>query len=144
MIGPPPEKPKSKRIGIVNPSTFDAIDPENVTGKYILDGHKDPVECMSLMMWCAWMEWARRHGKLQVGVDKVLKRFTVSTVFLGLDHRFGDTGPPILFETMVFDELEQKVNPGEELGGATVRYATWQEADIGHKKIAADLEIVYG
>ena len=33
----------------------------------------------------------------------------VSTVFLGMDHNFGATGPPLLFETMVFGgELDQE------------------------------------
>lgn len=53
----------------------------------------------------------------------------VSTVFLGLDHNFGDRGPsPILFETMTFgvgDEPEQ------------VRYSTWAEAEAGHQAAVA-------
>lgn len=30
----------------------------------------------------------------------------VSTVFLGLDHSYNPSGPPILFETMIFPEAE--------------------------------------
>ena len=47
---------------------------------------------------------------------------TVSTVFLAVDHSFGD-GPPLLFETMVF---------GGALDCEQVRYATWEEAEAGH------------
>lgn len=36
--------------------------------------------------------------------DKILGTDAyVSTVFLGLDHSFGDEGPPILWETMAFN-----------------------------------------
>ena len=50
---------------------------------------------------------------------------TVSTVFLGLDHRFGiKTGDAILFETMVF---------GGDLDGEQERYCTWDDAEKGHQ-----------
>ena len=83
---------------------------------YILDGQQ-PVAC-DLMTWARWFERARRH----VAVDP-LNNGRVSTVFLGLDHRFGDEGPPILFETMVF---------GGVLDGEMRRYSTWEEAAHGH------------
>lgn len=47
----------------------------------------------------------------------------VSTVFLGLDHSWADSGPPILFETMIF---------GGPFNDDMVRYATWDEAEKGH------------
>lgn len=46
----------------------------------------------------------------------------VSTVWIGLDHNYGDE-PPLIFETMVFDG---------PLDGETVRYSTWTEAQAGH------------
>jgi hypothetical protein len=47
----------------------------------------------------------------------------VSTVFLGLDHSFGE-GPPLLFETMVF------VN---DMSGRWMdRCSTWAEAERQH------------
>lgn len=54
----------------------------------------------------------------------------VSTVFLGLDHSWVDTGPPIVFETMVFRD-----GNGEEC----FRYSTWQEAMEGHGKVCREL-----
>ena len=48
----------------------------------------------------------------------------VSTIFMGLDHNFSNEGPPILFETMVF---------GGALDQEQARYATWEEAEAGHK-----------
>ena len=47
----------------------------------------------------------------------------VSTVFLGIDHNFGD-GPPILYETMVFG-LEDEYQ---------CRYETRVEAESGHDR----------
>ena len=85
--------------------------------KYILDGH-EPVLCADLHKWGRWFETADRH----VARDKV-GDVKVSTVFLGLDHRFGDKGPPLLFETMIF---------GGPHDGYQERYATWAEAERGH------------
>lgn len=83
---------------------------------------------------CELMEWAEDFGKdrtvaksrLENGPDTAV----VSTVFLGLDHQFGD-GPPMIFETMVF-------MPGDE--EPCWRYSTWSEAERGHAEAVADLE----
>lgn len=53
-------------------------------------------------------------------VDDVL----ISTVWLGLDHSFGD-GPPLIFETMIF---------GGTLNDYCERYATEEEAEEGHQR----------
>lgn len=47
----------------------------------------------------------------------------ISTVFLGMDHRFRDEGPPILFETMIF---------GGRLDNFQDRCCTWDEAEAMH------------
>ncbi len=49
----------------------------------------------------------------------------ISTVFLMIDHGFGSDDRPILFETMVF---------GGEHDEYTRRYATWEEAEEGHRE----------
>lgn len=54
----------------------------------------------------------------------------VSTVFLMLDHQYGD-GPPLLFETMVF---------GGKLDQEQVRYSTWDEACVGHVEMVKRVE----
>lgn len=51
----------------------------------------------------------------------------VSTVFLHMDHGFGE-GPPLLFETMIFDGSDDRY---EE------RYSTWEEAEAGHARAVA-------
>ena len=89
-----------------------------VMGHYILEG-KNPIES-DLMTWGKWFETADRHvAKFE---DKDI---FISTVFLGIDHSFGD-GPPVLFETMVFGgELDEEMN----------RYTTWEDAEKGHEEM---------
>ena len=85
--------------------------------RYILDGKK-AVPCDDLFEWGKEMQKQnRRVAKDNIG------DIEVSTVFLGLNHNFGD-GDPLLFETMVF---------GGKLDGGMDRYSTWEEAVIGHK-----------
>jgi hypothetical protein len=90
-----------------------------MTDKFILDVDGNPQPCEDIEIWGPWMEnrTARRIGKDTVGESEV------STVFLGLDHGFGYSGLPILFETMIF---------GGQHDGYQTRYCTKQEALEGH------------
>lgn len=90
--------------------------------KYILNGH-EPVPIDDLMLWGKWMGTGDQR---RVAHDQPFPNVRVSTVFLGLDHRFGSHGPPILFETMVF---------GGEFNNLQERYCTWDEAEKGHAEI---------
>lgn len=83
------------------------------------------VKEVTLEEWAGSMEWGNRH----VGDDTIMHGeipIRISTVFLWLDHRFGD-GLPLLFETMIFgwpfDEDEYQE-----------RYTTWEEAEAWHQK----------
>ena len=67
-------------------------------GHYILDP-SGRINRASLQEWAAFMETADRR----VALTNV-SGFDVSTVFLGLDHNFRNDGPPVLWETMVFDQ----------------------------------------
>lgn len=92
---------------------------------YKLEGHK-AVECEDPMEWAKWFETAERKVELTERGD-----VSVSTVFLGLDHGFSfshaETGPPIVFETLVF---------GGEHDGDMTRCSTWDEAVKGHRIMA--------
>ncbi len=87
---------------------------------YILDGHT-PVACDDLMRWAQWFEKAERR----VAFTDVAPGVQVSTVFLGMDHNWGE-GPPVLFETMVFRDGH---------GDEEERYCTWDEAERGHAEM---------
>jgi len=50
----------------------------------------------------------------------------VSTVWLGIDHNWLPTGPPLIFETMVF---------GGPMDTYQRRYSTYWEAVAGHDEI---------
>lgn len=69
--------------------------------------------------------WAEFDKDRRVALTDV-GRYTVSTVFLVIDHGFGRT--PQLFETMVF-------NRHDEVEGFTHRYPTAALAREGHAKI---------
>jgi hypothetical protein len=88
-----------------------------MNGKYILDG-KIAVECHDLKAWAKWYETGNRRV-----ADETINGMRVSTVFLSLDHSFGE-GPPMLFETMVF---------GGPLDQEQDRCATWDQAEAMHK-----------
>lgn len=89
---------------------------------YVLDGHTPVVE-PDLMRWARSFNSNRRVALTKIGAVEV------STVFLGINHNFGD-GEPILFETMIFDETS---------ANREWRYATWDEAQAGHDRIVAAL-----
>ncbi|MCJ7828738.1 MAG: hypothetical protein MUP81_03235 [Dehalococcoidia bacterium] len=94
------------------------------TDKYILDGHRPIIE-KDLLTWGKWIETAdRKVARTEIGQVKI------STVFLGLDHQFGE-GEPLLFETMVF---------GGKYDQEQERYSTWDEAEKGHKKWVKKVE----
>jgi hypothetical protein len=89
---------------------------------YILEGQE--VKPVDLMTWASWFEKNRTNR--HVGNDTV-GDVRVSTVFLGLDHSFGE-GPPMLFETMIF---------GGEHDEDQWHYSTWAEAEAGHARALA-------
>ena len=92
--------------------------------KYILDSNQDPVAEDDLIVWAKWMERANKERIVQ---KAELGNSIVSTVFLGLDHSFGDdSGIPILYETMVF---------GGALADEEQRYSTKEQALEGHRQM---------
>jgi hypothetical protein len=82
---------------------------------------------MPLSTWAEALEATDRH----VAVTDV-GPFHVSTVWLGLDHQFGQ-GPPLIFETMIF-VAEGHDDP---LDSACWRYPTEAAALAGHDQAVA-------
>ena len=72
----------------------------------------------------AGLEWAKlfEGGNCRVAFNKI-GDISISTIFLGLNHQFGE-GLPLIFETMIF---------GGEHDQYQDRYSTWEEAEKGHK-----------
>jgi hypothetical protein len=71
-------------------------------------------------------EWARFFENMDARTvaKSAVNGANVSTVFLGLDHRFGDEGPPLIFETMIF---------GGPYDQYQDRCSTWEEAEEMHR-----------
>lgn len=64
-------------------------------------------------------------GKKRIAKTDLPNRYWVSTVWLGMDHSFGE-GPPLIFESMVFK--------GEDFTDQDCeRYSTEEEALAGHQ-----------
>jgi hypothetical protein len=100
---------------------------EDSSGNYVLEG-RTPVRERDVIKWAEWYERSRRDGSRIVGNFKH-NGIKVSTVFLGIDHSFGD-GPPLLFETMIF---------GGEDDQTCWRFSTWEEAEAHHMATCREL-----
>lgn len=83
-----------------------------------------PVPCRDAVEWAIWFESAAGGGRI-VKVDRV-GPLRVSTVFLGLDHNFNldPNQPPLLFETMIFDGIDDAYE---------TRCSTWDQAERMHE-----------
>lgn len=103
---------------------------------YILDKKKNPVPVYDIAEWAKWFETS--HKEKIVDQDTLPDGTFISTVFLGIDHQFGDSGSPILFETLVVNKKWEwkNDNPDPETGQGQLmwRYHTWAEAKKGHMK----------
>lgn len=69
-------------------------------------------------------EWAKNNR--EVTSTHLLNGYWVSTIFIGIDHAWGN-GPPMIFESMVFtsDKDMRSVD--------MMRYSTEVDARIGHE-----------
>ena len=80
---------------------------------YILK-YRKPIPCNDIRKFGRFFEHHKR------GVRRTyFKNGFVSTVFLGIDHKFGE-GPPILFETMIY--------MNGEFTDYQTRCSTWRQA----------------
>lgn len=100
---------------------------------YRLDADKNVVEIDSDSPEAEniWRPENRRVAEDTIG------HFWISTVFVPINHRFGSEGPPIVFETMVFDNSLKRPSGIGDLGESVYqdRCCTWAEAEEMHKHI---------
>lgn len=89
---------------------------------YKLDENKNVVKS-SLEEWSDFIEGRLPTNHKHVA-DEIVNGKRISTIFIGLCYDFNNSGIPMVFETMVF-------NNGE--GIYQTRYATWSEAEEGHR-----------
>ena len=97
---------------------------------YILNdqGEPEPIQITDPRVGDRWKRIdAGEADPWRVARDTV-DQWTVSTVFLSVDHRFG-SGPPVLWETMVFGP--------EPWTDWQDRYTSRADAEAGHKQVVA-------
>jgi len=124
-------------------------DPENLTGKYLLDYKGDPVPCTDLLKWAGGLEACKTKWRLKDTVGDQL----ISTVFLGLDHGLmgvfehdGDSKYihiPILWETMIFDKPDGKVDYGGQnntFGDSQFRHKSRKAAYAFHHQKVQEMK----
>lgn len=123
--------------------------PENITGKYLLDYKGDPIPCSDLFEWASALEACKKKWQLKDTVGKLY----ISTVFLGLDHglmgMFESDGDsryihvPILWETMIFDKPGGKVNyRGQDnvFGDSQFRHRSRKDAYAFHHQKVQEMK----
>lgn len=94
----------------------------------MLDAYGQPYPARSIRVAARWLE---QSGKERVVKQSRVGSAMVSTVFLVIDHNhFGD-GPPVLWETMVFDERPVKER--------SARYTSREAALVGHEVILREV-----
>ena len=68
---------------------------------YILNAYKQFLQVNDVLTWARWFESAHQTGQRFVRQNR-MNGILISTIFLGIDHNFFGSGPPILWETMIF------------------------------------------
>ncbi len=96
---------------------------------YILNEDHGVMAEKNPVRWANWFISSDKSSDTRVAFDQIGDK-KISTGFIGIDHNFGLKGPPLLFETMIF-EGEVRLVAG--------RYSTWNEAITGHREAISKL-----
>lgn len=95
---------------------------------YILDEQGQPVPEPDVVRWSRWFHSTQDpNGPRRVALF-LQDGIRISTVFLGIDHRMGTGGPPVLWETLV---------TGGEHDEHIERYTSREAALAGHERWVA-------
>lgn len=105
---------------------------------YLLKGHRPVgVPFWRYQRWIQQASGTRHRATLTIARSRA-GAYTVSTIFLGLDHSFmGEV--PVLFETMAFSRREDGRGTFRD---EQYRYRTWAEAIRGHRQLQQRLASV--
>ena len=99
---------------------------------------------ISLAAWCL-LNTAQYKRVAEDTIEVGDERYWVSTVWLGLDHGFGFSAQPLIFETMVFDAegVQKSVWEGGDWHEKMMdRYATKEQALNGHQRICNAVRVM--
>lgn len=92
---------------------------------YKLDDNKNVIPC-SAEEWEKLREEMFMNATKHIADDEINDK-RISTVWLGLDHKFVGSNKPHVFETMVF-------TGDSGIEDYCERYSTWKEAEEGHQR----------
>ena len=114
---------------------IDTGEPGNPLGMYVLNDRGEPVPEPDTVQWAQWLEAAARARCL---AETTVGPYWISTVFLAIDHRYGEAGPPLLWETMIFGAYEEVEIFGKRQRCRKdidqIRYTSRAEALAGHAR----------
>lgn len=84
----------------------------------------------------AMEDWARLHAdrEYQRIAQHWVRGWMVSTVWLGIDHGFGLSDAPLIFETMIFPPGDEAGEFGVWDGQYCERHPTEEAAQAGHDR----------
>lgn len=108
--------------------------------RHAILGEEGEVVPCSLLNWAYWLEANRKRIIAQ---EDLPHGYWISTIFLGLNQQYEPDGPPLWFETMVFEPSDGRPSPltgkVHQLGNEATcqRYTTLEEARAGHQMIKA-------
>lgn len=111
---------------------------------YILNSDRVAIPVDDVETWNVWLN-AHWDTDRRVAMNIIAPDISVSTIFLAIDHSFGFSKLPILFETAVWDTRKHatKLPDGTLRLNASlsdqIRYATYDEALAGHNAICEKL-----
>jgi hypothetical protein len=80
-----------------------------------------------------WVNFMSRKDMIQIALT-TLPPFTISTIFMGVDHSMLDIGEPILFESVISHQ-----DAGLQIS-TMQRYSTWIDAVAGHEAIVSEVK----
>lgn len=89
---------------------------------------------LNKISWREGSELMADHVARQVGYTEWEGGWWVSTVFLVIDHGFGLTDKPVLWETMAF-------NPSGYEEYLTRRYTSREDAEHGHAEVVGQVQV---
>lgn len=123
------EKLELPHVIFSNETVIDEIDED---GYYDKGGNN-----ISFRDWARLRAWDRRnnHAYTRIGADDV-GDYWISTVWIGINHAWRPGAPPLIFETMVFN------NATEESDLDMERYSTEQEAIEGHQRMVDKVRLI--
>lgn len=96
----------------------------------------DKLKEVDLMTWAKWFENKKNPGRITK--QSTVKGVFISTVFLGLDHGWGMSRKPVLWETMMFNSNKKGLKDYQ------VRYSSLKDAKAGHEYAVKFAEYILG